>query len=71
MNGDYYHANPEFYEPESRIALEQGKYKKASEIWARDFARQMELEELGYTVVVIWENELKQYGSGVLESIPA
>ncbi len=56
--GDYWHCNPklfeeDFYHPQLK--------KTAKEKWQSDLVRQQYFESLGYTVEIIWEDELNNY----------
>ena len=56
--GDYWHCNPklfnkDFYHPQLK--------KTAEEKWLLDLVRQQYFESLGYTVEIIWEDELNDY----------
>lgn len=53
--GDYWHANPNIYSEES--IMKRGILAK--EIWEMDRKRQLQLEELGYIVKIIWEKDWK------------
>lgn len=65
VDGDYWHANPIKYSPESQIT----KRKKAKEIWARDSYVTHELSKLGYTIIRLWESDIKKNTQGCVESI--
>lgn len=54
--GNYWHANPEFYDENDII--HDGI--KAIDIWQHDKERIDELEYLGYTVYIVWENDYKE-----------
>jgi G:T-mismatch repair DNA endonuclease (very short patch repair protein) len=58
VNGDFFHANPCYYEAKDIVPLPSGP-TEAEEIWARDKRKLDYAKELGYNVVVIWERELK------------
>lgn len=53
FNGDYWHANPDFYLDDEIVC----KNMKATEIHKRDQHRYNELEKLGFKVKVVWEND--------------
>jgi G:T-mismatch repair DNA endonuclease (very short patch repair protein) len=56
--GDYWHCNPKFYEASYfHVQLK----KTAKEKWMLDKKRVLELESTGYTVTIIWENELPNF----------
>lgn len=52
--GDYWHMNPNKF---TSTAVHNLMQKSAVEIWERDARKLKELDELGYTVVVIWESD--------------
>jgi G:T-mismatch repair DNA endonuclease (very short patch repair protein) len=56
FNGDYWHCNPEKYEPNF---YHQVKKIRAHEIWANDAKRLETISSLGYRIHVIWESEYK------------
>jgi hypothetical protein len=56
VNGDYVHANPKFYKSDDIIRLYGSSYT-AGEKWDSDECRIHNLESMGYTVFVIWEND--------------
>lgn len=56
FNGDYWHANPNFYGPLSFI---KAKNKKAKDIWEYDKIKIQTAENQGYKVLTIWEYDYK------------
>jgi G:T-mismatch repair DNA endonuclease (very short patch repair protein) len=54
--GDYWHCNPELYEPNY---FNKSLRCTAEAKWRRDSARINHLIELGYTVFVAWERDLR------------
>lgn len=54
--GDHIHANPLIYKEDDILALNK---KTCKEIWEYDKKRLDHARSLGYTVVVIWEREMK------------
>ena len=56
--GDYWHCNPKFFEED--FYHPQLK-KTAKEKWQLDLVRQQYFESLGYTVEIIWEDEVNDY----------
>ncbi len=63
-NGDYWHANRSFYEPEyfnSKINL------SAEQIWQKDKHKYDIAVSEGYEVFYIWENDYKQDKSKIME----
>jgi len=59
LDGDYWHANPKKYSPDSLII---GK-RTAKKIWEKDKQITKKLESIGYRVLRIWENEIKSNSS--------
>ena len=65
FNGDYWHANPKIYSPETimeSITSTSSRYSgnKASDIWEYDRKKISALESLGYDVKVVWESDFKK-----------
>lgn len=58
INGDYIHANPDIYDADAIIVTKKTNYS-ASEKWVYDDNRRRFLESKGYTVIVVWESDLK------------
>lgn len=59
IHGDYWHCNPVLYDSDyfnSSIEM------TAQEKWDYDAFRKSKLESLGYTVYVVWEDEIKKQG---------
>lgn len=56
FNGDYYHANPEFYDPDTVLSFHGIKYI-AKDLWEKDKIKNKFLEDLGFNVIVIWEDD--------------
>lgn len=59
MQGDYYHANPKYYEAEDTIVVAH-KREKASEIWERDKKKKTKAKKSGYRYKAIWEDLLNK-----------
>jgi G:T-mismatch repair DNA endonuclease (very short patch repair protein) len=57
FNGDYWHANPAKYEPDSILSFPNQKKFTAKEIWERDQMKNSLLENAGYKVFVVWESD--------------
>jgi len=53
LDGDYFHANPEFYEDKELNKKQKGQRE-------RDVARNKELKEKGYRVIRLWDNEINK-----------
>ena len=65
FNGDYWHANPEVY---SKDWINTHNGLVASEIWARDSEKIKTIkEERGYSVLVIWEKDVRRDRDGMIE----
>ncbi len=55
FNGDFWHCNPKLYEadyynPKTKMLAEDK--------WNADAKRQKDLEDIGYKVIVLWENDM-------------
>lgn len=55
VNGDYWHCNPKIWKADEFHAA---KKKTAQEVWDLDNKRKIYLESLGYTVYVLWEQDI-------------
>lgn len=53
-NGDYWHANPEFYKKDDIII-----YKTAAEIWEKDELKKQLCKDKDINLITIWENDWK------------
>lgn len=60
--GDYWHCNPNKYSPDYYC---KGKKSTAKDIWESDNKRKLHLESLGYTVIVVWEYDIRKNGSNI------
>ena len=58
FNGDFYHANPKFYENDAIIKISENKILYAQEIWNQDEYKFDNLKRMGYDVLIIWENDV-------------
>lgn len=58
INGDYVHANPDFYQSDDIIRLPGSSYT-AREKWQADKEKVDSLEKHGYEVLVIWWSEFQ------------
>ena len=54
--GDYFHANPEFYIPEQKLLGGTAKQK-----WQRDASRLKYIQEKGFNIIKIWENDWNKF----------
>ena len=66
--GDYWHANPEIYESFNTFNF-NNTIITASDIWKKDKLRISKLENLGYTVIVIWEKDIRENLNTVIQNI--
>lgn len=57
FNGDYWHANPLFYNKEDIISWPIVKKIKVEEIWNKDKERYDNLRKKGYDVHIVWEHD--------------
>jgi hypothetical protein len=55
FNGDYWHASPRVYFPDSIVSLPHGKKVKAEDIWEKDKKKINLAISNGYQVKIIWE----------------
>jgi len=59
--GDYWHANPIKYSKRQKLKRVSNRMiTDVEEIWKKDKERISQLEELGYEVLVIWENDYRK-----------
>lgn len=61
--GDYWHANPEIYNENTRI-----DHKLAKDIWEYDEQRKYQLNLMGYDVYVVWESDFLRNKKQVIDS---
>lgn len=57
VNGDLWHCNPKFWKAED---IHPNKKVSAQVIWDRDAKRKEYLESLGYSVFVLWEDDINK-----------
>lgn len=59
--GDYWHANPDKYQPNSSINLRSGGIKKVEEVWECDRLRLETIKKVPYIkgIKVVWESEYR------------
>jgi len=55
-NGDYWHANPTKHAPDDLIGPSRSS---AASIWERDVHRVHALRNMGFTVLMLWESDIK------------
>jgi len=66
--GDYWHANPNVYQPNAKI--NRGKmFIPAEEVWKLDKKREQCLESKGYRVVIVWQKDWKEKGPELLREL--
>jgi len=56
--GDYWHCNPAMFD---RNQYHSQLKLTAKEKWQKDLVRKTDLESLGYTVTVVWENKISNF----------
>lgn len=54
FNGDYFHANPELYDP---MKPNPTNKKLFCELYLKTFKKELLITDLGYNYVLIWESE--------------
>jgi very-short-patch-repair endonuclease len=59
VNGDFWHANPDLYEPDF-ILHHPNKRISAKDLWNKDLVKKINAEKEGYTVIYIWESEIRK-----------
>lgn len=57
VNGDVWHCNPKFWNADD---LHPKKKVLAKDIWAKDLARKEALEQMGYKVFFMWEDDINK-----------
>lgn len=62
--GDYFHANPDFYVAEQKVLGGTAEQK-----WNKDFSRLTYIQEKGYDVVKIWENDWNKFTQKIVDSL--
>lgn len=60
VQGDFWHANPVFYQGTDVLSFPGKKKKTAKEIWKKDGDKQKLAEQQGYIMIYLWENEIKK-----------
>ena len=59
FNGDYWHANPSIYHSGDLIDI-HNELKTVDDIWEADAKRNKAIEDLGYEVKVVWEEDYEK-----------
>jgi len=68
VQGDYWHANPTIYNHTDVIDMGNTKMT-AAEVWERDTIKKKIAVDNGFTIVYIWENEMRQLSDEDLEQL--
>jgi hypothetical protein len=55
--GTYWHADPRKYKPDSIIYASKKRQHRADKIWISDLERQRLIENAGYQVYIVWEED--------------
>lgn len=69
VNGDYYHANPLFYNKTQKISFPGGRTVTVGDLWASDKRKQSFAVGAGYSVIVVWEHDVKYREEQVREDL--
>lgn len=69
VNGDYWHANPIFYNESDIIKYPNNIIKKASDVWKKDKIKSNCAEKNGFDILYIWENDINKKTSDELKFI--
>lgn len=56
FNGDYFHANPKYYDADD-IINSGDKKVLAKDVWAKDEMKKKLAHEVGYDLMIIWESD--------------
>ena len=63
VQGDVYHANPKLYIGEDEIL----KGTRAKDVWERDARKKRFLEARGYSLITLWESEIRENKGRIVE----
>ena len=66
FNGDYWHGNPKIYN-EDKIFSRHGYELKITDIWNNDKRKKEFAEQLGYTVITIWEQDYRNNPDDIID----
>jgi very-short-patch-repair endonuclease len=69
INGDYWHANPKFYNRGDVLTLPGNRKVLVSAIWDYDLKKKQLAESRGFAVIYIWEQEIRKKTSEELQSL--
>jgi G:T-mismatch repair DNA endonuclease (very short patch repair protein) len=64
--GDYFHANPLMHKAEEYIVK---KGMTAQQLWEEDSKRQKMLEDVGYSVIVVWQYDFRRNREETLSNL--
>ena len=67
-NGDLYHANPSLFK-ENDKPNPFNKEVLASEIWKKNKIKEQVIKDLGYTLIIIWEQDYKKNSDVIILDI--
>ena len=59
IQGDFWHANPKFYKESYELSFPGNIKIKAKDLWEKDYRKKVLAESRGYTLLYIWENDIK------------
>lgn len=59
VNGDYWHANPKFYNSDDKINYPGGK-RLAKEVWDKDMLKKENAEKYEYILIYLWESDINE-----------
>jgi len=67
--GDYWHANPKKYKPDTHIKMKSGMIKKVEEIWELDRIRIDHILKTPYIkyLKIIWESDFRERPSEIIQ----
>src|SRR5690606_20750943 len=65
VNGDYWHLNPELYEPSH---YDSYRDVVAQDIWNKDTEKLLIAQSLGFNIVVVWENKAHEFDPKQLQA---
>ena len=60
IQGDFWHANPNKYNPDEALNFPGGKKPLAKELWIKDKEKRISVEKLGYDILYLWESDINK-----------
>jgi len=60
IQGDFWHANPNRYNPDDVLNFPGGKKPLAKELWIKDKNKRIFVENLGYDILYLWESDINK-----------